>query len=58
MFNGTSNQVFSDWFLELILDWHYNVDPVDSRELARNQAAYNFQGNANFVDHPEYANMI
>ena len=59
MFNGTSKQVFSDWFLELILDWHYNVDPVDSRELARNQAAYNFQGNANpFVDHPEYANMI
>ena len=59
MFNGTSNQVFADWFLELLLNWHNTVDPVDTSEIIRNEAAYNFQGNANpFVDHPEYANMI
>lgn len=59
MFNGTNNQVFQTWAIDMLLDWHYNVDPVDQRELDRNNAAYNFQGNANpFVDHPEYANMI
>jgi len=59
MFNGTNDQVFYDWAIDVLLDWHYNVDPVDQRERDRNNAAYNFQGNANpFVDHPEYANMI
>lgn len=59
MFNGTEDQVFYTWAIEVLLDWHYNVDPVDDRERARNHEAYNFQGNANpFVDHPEYANMI
>ncbi len=59
MFNGTEDQVFFTWAIDVLLDWHYNVDPVDQRERDRNNAAYNFQGNANpFVDHPEYANMI
>ena len=59
MFNGTENQALEDWALDMLLDWHYNVDPVDQRERDRNDAAYNFQGNANpFVDHPEYANLI
>ncbi|WP_452220478.1 endonuclease [Lacinutrix salivirga] len=59
MFNGTNDQVFFPWAIDLLLDWHNNVDPVDQRERDRNNAAYNFQGNANpFVDHPEYANMI
>lgn len=59
MFNGTNNQVFYPWAIDVLLDWHYNIDPVDQRERERNKAAYRFQGNANpFVDHPEYANMI
>jgi len=59
MFNGTENQALENWALDMLLDWHYNVDPVDQRERDRNDAAYNFQGNANpFVDHPEYANLI
>ncbi|WP_299887620.1 endonuclease [uncultured Lacinutrix sp.] len=59
MFNGTENQAFEDWAIAILLDWHNNVDPVDQRERERNDAAYNFQGNANpFVDHPEYANLI
>ncbi len=59
MFNGTNDQAFQTWAIDMLLDWHYNIDPVDQRERDRNNAAYNFQGNANpFVDHPEYAAMI
>ena len=59
MFNGTEDQVFFPWAIDVLLDWHNNVDPVDQRERDRNNAAYNFQGNANpFVDHPEYADLI
>lgn len=59
MFNGTENQALEDWAITMLLDWHYNVDPVDQQEIDRNNAAYNYQGNANpFVDHPEYANII
>ena len=59
MFNGSEDQVFFPWAIDMLLDWHNNVDPVDQRERDRNDEAYNFQGNANpFVDHPEYADMI
>ncbi|WP_179008143.1 endonuclease [Winogradskyella forsetii] len=59
MFNGTENQALEDWAVDMLLDWHYNIDPVDQSEINRNNAAYNYQGNANpFVDHPEYANLI
>ncbi|WP_458629280.1 endonuclease [Winogradskyella sp. PC D3.3] len=59
MFNGTEDQVFFPWAIEVLLDWHNNIDPVDQRERERNKAAFNFQGNANpFVDHPEYADLI
>jgi endonuclease I len=58
MFNGTEDQVFADWFLDMIIEWHNN-DPVNQRELDRNQAAYNYQGNANpFIDHPEWVAQI
>ena len=59
MFDGSNDAVFFPWAIEVLLDWHNNVDPVDQRERERNNAAYNFQNNANpFVDHPEYASMI
>ena len=59
MFNGSEDQVFQTWAINMLLDWHYNIDPVDQSEIDRNNAAYNYQGNANpFVDHPEYANII
>ena len=58
MFNGTEDVVFSSWFLDLILQWHY-ADPVSQREIDRNNAAYDFQGNANpFISHPEWVSTI
>lgn len=57
-FDGSSDQVFEDWVVSLLLDWHTN-DPVSPREIDRNDDAYNFQGNANpYIDHPEYVGMI
>lgn len=58
MLNGTSDQVFSDWFLNILLQWNAN-DPVSQKEIDRNEAVYNFQGNRNpFIDHPEWVNAI
>lgn len=41
--------------LSTLLKWHY-MDPVDSREIHRNNEIYeNWQNNRNpFIDHPEY----
>ncbi|WP_431242437.1 endonuclease [Flavobacterium sp. P21] len=58
MFNGTSNQVFTTAFLNMLLAWHAQ-DPVSAREIARNNAIYARQNNRNpFIDHPEYVNQI
>ncbi len=58
MFNGTSNQVFSTTFLNILLAWH-NQDPVSTREIVRNNAIYARQNNRNpFIDHPEYVQAI
>ncbi len=56
--DGSSDKVFEDWYLEVLLQWN-NQDPVSQKELDRNNAAYNYQGNANpFIDHPEWVNAI
>lgn len=58
MFNGTSNQVFTTAFRDMLLAWHA-ADPVSSREIARNNAIYARQGNRNpYIDNPSYVNMI
>lgn len=58
MFNGSSNQVFSTAFLNMLITWH-NQDTVSAREIARNNAIYNLQNNRNpFIDHPEYVGII
>lgn len=58
MFNGSSNQVFTTAFLNMLLTWHAQ-DPVNAREIARNNAIYARQNNRNpFIDHPEYAQAI
>ncbi len=56
--NGTSNQFYDTWYVNLLLSWHAQ-DPVSQREIDRNNACYLYQGNANpFINHPEYANAI
>jgi len=58
MFDGTSDHVFSDWFLEILVSWH-NQDPVSQREIDRNNAVYDYQENRNpFIDHPEWVGEI
>ena len=44
--------------LETLIRWHKD-DPVDARELQRNDVVYGYQGNRNpFVDHPEWVSGI
>ena len=58
MFDGTSDHVFSDWFLQVLVSWHQQ-DPVSQREIDRNDAVYAYQNNRNpFIDHPEWVNQI
>lgn len=45
-------------YLKLMLKWH-NQDPVSAKEIARNNAAYTFQGNRNpFVDSAQYVAAV
>ena len=56
--NGTSNQVFETWMLNVLKKWH-NDDPVSQKEIDRNNAAESYQGNRNpFVDYPEFVSQI
>jgi endonuclease I len=56
--NGTGAQVFETWYLDLLKSWHQQ-DPVSQKEIDRNNAAYDYQGNRNpFIDHPEYVSEI
>jgi len=56
--DGTSDQVFEAWFIDLLLTWH-QADPVSESERGRNEAAFSYQGNRNpFVDHPDLVRSI
>jgi endonuclease I len=58
MFDGTTNNVFSPTFLNILIAWH-KIDPVSTKEINRNNAVYNFQSNRNpYIDHPEYVCLI
>ncbi|MFM7281146.1 MAG: endonuclease I family protein, partial [Planctomycetia bacterium] len=44
--------------LSVLLVWHAQ-DPVDAKEMARNDAVFQYQGNRNpFIDHPEWAQCL
>lgn len=56
--NGTSNQVYTNWFLNVLLQWN-KQDTVSQREIDRNNACYVYQGNRNpFIDHNNYVDSI
>lgn len=58
MFDGSTNKVFSDAFILLLIKWH-KQDPVSAKEIAQNNAIYAFQGNRNpFIDTPSYVCAI
>jgi len=53
-----NRQVFEDWYLDLLLQWH-KQDPVSQKEIDRNNAAFDYQGNRNpYIDVPEFAELI
>ncbi|MEZ4792984.1 MAG: endonuclease [Gelidibacter sp.] len=58
MFDGSTNKVLADPFLNILYTWHVN-DPVSQKEIDRNNRIYAYQNNRNpFVDHPEYVFTI
>ena len=58
MFDGSSDKVLQDTFLNILINWHLN-DPVSQKEIDRNNQIYLFQGNRNpFIDQPEYVEEI
>ena len=58
MFDGSTNKVFNDTFLNILISWHL-ADPVSAREVGINNAVYAYQGNRNpFIDNPDYVCQI
>ena len=58
MFNGTTDQVFTTAFLTMLLTWHAQ-DPVNAREISRNNAIYARQNNRNpYIDRPEFVQAV
>ncbi len=46
------------WAITMLLSWHQN-DPVNEKEISRNNAIFLLQNNRNpFIDHPEFASYI
>ncbi|MBM3976452.1 MAG: hypothetical protein FJ299_05625 [Planctomycetes bacterium] len=55
---GVNESVAYMGMLSTLLAWHAQ-DPVDAREMARNDTVYLFQGNRNpFIDHPEWVYVL
>ena len=58
MFDGSREQVYTTWFLNMLVKWH-KMDPVSPHEIHRNDVGFRFQGNRNpFIDHPEFVEKI
>lgn len=56
--NGTSYPAYEAWYVDLMLKWHH-MDPVSQKEIDRNNAVYQIQGNRNpYIDHPEWADWV
>ena len=55
---GNSFPAYTDWYLEIMLQWN-SQDPVSDKEIDRNNAIYNIQGNRNpYIDHPEWVECV
>ena len=55
---GSNESIAYMGMLSVLLEWHQQ-DPVDAKELARNDAVFAEQGNRNpFIDHPEWVACV
>jgi len=58
MLAGNKYPAFTKWAVNLLMKWT-RQDEVSQKEIDRNDAVYEFQGNRNpFIDHPELAEYI
>ncbi len=58
MLNNNIYPVWKPWAIDLLLKWH-RQDPVSTKEITRNEAIYQIQGNRNpFIDYPTLAEYI
>ncbi len=55
---GSNEQVAYMGKLSALLQWHA-ADPVDAKEMSRNNAVFSYQGNRNpFVDNPQWVDCL
>ncbi len=55
---GTNVAQFTPWAESMLTEWAAN-DPVSQKEIDRNNAVYQIQGNRNpYIDYEEYAAMV
>lgn len=55
---GSNESVAYMGMLSVLITWHQQ-DPVDAREIARNNAVFGFQGNRNpFIDNPAWVDCL
>ncbi len=58
MLDGSSDKCFTTWALNLLIKWSTN-DPVSQKEIDRNNAVYDIQGNRNpYIDHPGWVECV
>ena len=58
MLAHNSYPCYADWALNMLLEWHH-YDPVDQKEIDRNNAVYREQGNRNpYIDYPQLVDYI
>ncbi|MDR1554105.1 MAG: endonuclease [Prevotellaceae bacterium] len=56
--DGTPYPAFKSWYVDILIEWHKN-DPVSEKEINRNNAVYQIQGNRNpYIDHPEWVECV